>query len=182
VTRGEPRCVRSFRPRCRFLLLAQVCPTAIPNRPRHPVLSPTTGVRRVSWRLTRTGLWTERRTCPRPKRALFGRLHDECVRFAHADDVPLLGVQRAPVVAGAIACVGTSPAQTERTDQDPRSPGSPRRLPASRGSGCLPPQRRRAKCPRRPPAHAAHTFPPWLGTSALDGHCKRPPRDEPRET
>jgi hypothetical protein len=31
VERGEPRIVRSLRPRCRFFLLAQVCPTAIPN-------------------------------------------------------------------------------------------------------------------------------------------------------
>jgi len=36
VTRGEPRYVRSIRPRCRFLPLARVCPTAIPDRPRHP--------------------------------------------------------------------------------------------------------------------------------------------------
>jgi hypothetical protein len=26
----------STQSRCRFLLVAQVCPTAIPNRPRHP--------------------------------------------------------------------------------------------------------------------------------------------------
>jgi hypothetical protein len=35
VTRGEPRYVRSFRSRCRFLPLAQVCPTAISTRTRH---------------------------------------------------------------------------------------------------------------------------------------------------
>jgi hypothetical protein len=35
VTRGEPRYARSLRPRCRFLPLAQVCPTAISTRPRH---------------------------------------------------------------------------------------------------------------------------------------------------
>jgi hypothetical protein len=35
VTRGGPRSARKAQPRCRFLLLAQVCPTAIPNRPRH---------------------------------------------------------------------------------------------------------------------------------------------------
>jgi hypothetical protein len=35
VRRGEPRIVRSPRPRCRFLLVTQVCPTAIPIRTRH---------------------------------------------------------------------------------------------------------------------------------------------------
>jgi hypothetical protein len=35
VARGEPRIVRSRKPRCRFLPLARACPTAIPNRPRH---------------------------------------------------------------------------------------------------------------------------------------------------
>jgi len=35
VTRGEPRCVRSIEPRCRFLLVAQVCPTSMLDRPRH---------------------------------------------------------------------------------------------------------------------------------------------------
>jgi hypothetical protein len=33
--RGEPRNARLMGPRCRFLLLAQVCPTAIPHRARH---------------------------------------------------------------------------------------------------------------------------------------------------
>jgi len=94
--------------------------------------------------------------------------------------------QRTPVVAGATDCLGTSPTQTSRTDQDPRSTGNPRRLPASRRSGCLPPLQQRAReritplrFPCRPPAHAAHTLPPWLGTMCLVGHCKRHGRDEP---
>lgn len=33
--RGEPRCVRRTKPRCRFLPVAQVCPTAIPRSARH---------------------------------------------------------------------------------------------------------------------------------------------------
>ena len=75
-------------PRCRFLLLAQVFPTAIPRLPRHlPHGLPT---QRVQCRLTCTGLWTERRTCPRNVAMLFGRRPVECVRLAHADDVPLL--------------------------------------------------------------------------------------------
>lgn len=39
----------------------------------------------------------------------FERLCEECVRLTYADDVPLLGDQSAPVVAGATACAGTSP-------------------------------------------------------------------------
>lgn len=69
-----------------------------------------------------------------------------------------------------------APLQTRRTDQDPRSTGNPRRLPASRRSGCLPPLRSRARgrisplrFPRRPLAHAAHTFSPRLGTKCLSG-------------
>lgn len=46
---------------------------------------------RVQWRLTCTGLWTERRTCPRRWWGLFGSSQVECARFADADDVPLLG-------------------------------------------------------------------------------------------
>ena len=36
MARGEPRFVRRTRPRCRFLPVARVCPTAIPHSPRHP--------------------------------------------------------------------------------------------------------------------------------------------------
>ncbi len=69
-----------------------------------------------------------------------------------------------------------APHQTLRTDQDPCFSGTPRRLPASRGSGCLPPMRSRERkrissprVPRRPLAHAAHTFSPRLGTMCLLG-------------
>jgi hypothetical protein len=46
---------------------------------------------RVQWRLTCTGLWSERRTCPRRWWGLFGPSQVECARLADADDVPLLG-------------------------------------------------------------------------------------------
>jgi len=35
VTRGEPRFVRWTKPRFRFLLVAQVCPNSMFDRPRH---------------------------------------------------------------------------------------------------------------------------------------------------
>ena len=36
--------------------------------------------------------------------------------------------------------------------------------------------------PRRFPAHAAHTFSPWLGTMCFGGHCKRLHRHYPAGT
>jgi hypothetical protein len=84
--------------------------------------------------------------------------------------------QRTPVVAGAIECMGTSPAHPRRTDLGSRFSDNPRRLSASRGPGCLPPLQQRAReriaplrFPCRPPAHAAHTLPPWLGTMCFSG-------------
>jgi hypothetical protein len=66
-----------------------------------------------------------------------------------------------------------APLHAIRTDLDPRCSANPRRLTASRESGCLPPLRPREISRGRPPAHAAHTFSPWLGTMCLRGHCKR---------
>jgi len=134
---------------------------------------------RVQCRLTCTGLWTERRTCPRSWRRFLGVCRDECVRLAHADHVPLLLFQRTPVVAGATGCLGTSPTQPNRTDQDPRSSDSPRRLSASRGPGCLPPLRQRAReriAPLRFPLPASRSrrphVAPMAGDKVLLGHCK----------
>jgi hypothetical protein len=104
-------------------------------------------------------------------RALFRRHHEECVRLAHADDVPLLILPEDTCCRRCDRLHGTSPAQASRTDQDPRFSDNPRRRSVSRGSGCLPPLRPRGReriaplrFPCRPPAHAAHTLPPWLGT------------------
>jgi hypothetical protein len=44
VTRGEPRYVRPIKPRCRFLPLSRVCPTAIPDRRATPVRLTPPGV------------------------------------------------------------------------------------------------------------------------------------------
>jgi len=103
-------------------------------------------------------------------KALFRRHHEECVRLAHADDVPLLILPEDTCCRRCDRLHGTSPTQPRRTDQDPRSSDNPRRLSASRGPGCLPPLQPRGReriaplrFPRRPPAHAAHTLSPWLG-------------------
>lgn len=93
VTRREPRNVRSMRPRCRFLLLSQVCPTAIPIDRSHSRTSDDD----VHGSLERA------KDVSSSGERLVWRLADECVRFAHADDVPLLATQRTPAVIGALA-------------------------------------------------------------------------------
>jgi hypothetical protein len=111
------------------------------------------------------------------REALFGRLTRRVRALMRTlTTFPSSFFQRTPVVIGAIDCMGTSPTHPLRTDQDPRSSDDPRRLPASRGPGCLPPLQQRAReriaplrFPRRPPAHAAHTLPPWLGTKCSSG-------------
>jgi len=58
VRRSEPHIVRPIRPRCRFLLVAQVYPTAIPNLARHLVELPRrscSGDRRARVRGPREG-------------------------------------------------------------------------------------------------------------------------------
>jgi len=73
--------------------------------------------------------------------ALVRRHLDECVRLAHADDVPLLILPEDTRCRRCGRLPGTSPLQTIRTDLDSRSSVRPRRLTASRESGCLPPLR-----------------------------------------
>jgi len=98
--------------------------------------------------------------------------------WRRADNVPLLGVQRAPIVAGAPSPSRKRPRRSE-TDR-PRSPF--RRRPAKGAAiletGCFPPPRfagalgiAPSSFPRRPPAHAAHTFSPSWGKVPF-GHCK----------
>jgi len=77
--------------------------------------------------------------------ALVRRFRDECVRLAHADDVPLLSCPEGTCCRRCDCLQETSPLQTKRTDLDLRFSGNPRRLPASRRSGCLPPLRQRGR-------------------------------------
>jgi hypothetical protein len=100
ATRVEPRSVRSPRPRCRFLPLAWVYPTAMPMRARD---RPTVSRRSVEPRLTCTGLRTEQRT-----RHLVRVRCDALASVAHA----FLGVDRR-----------RSPPR--RTEEHPLSPVSP---------------------------------------------------------
>ena len=187
MTRGEPR----IRPSAPTPVPVPPACAGLPDRDTEPTAPPQLGTacalpRCVQWRLTCTGLWTERRTCPRAWRALLGRLREECVRLAHADDVPLLGIQRAPVVAGAAACMGTSPVRVK--------PDRPRltfrRRPAKAASVWwvrvpstvattererIAPHACRVGLPLTPPTRSPHGW----GQSALDGHCKGRSRVEP---
>jgi len=121
--------------------------------------------------------------------ALIRRLREECVRLAHADDVPLLILPEDTRCRRCVCLPGTSPQQTRRTDQDSHSSANPRRLTVSNESGCLPPLRREhlrglllLVYPHRFSAHAAHTLPPWQGTMCSVGHCKRLRRNYPAKT
>jgi hypothetical protein len=104
-------------------------------------------------------------------RALIRRLHDECVRNVspHADHVPLLILPEGTCCRRCDRLHGNEPqVHAIRTDLDPRCSANPRRLTASRESGCLPPLRPREISRDRPLAHAAHTFSPWLGTRCFE--------------
>jgi len=66
------------------------CP-GLPDRDVSTVATPSSSCpAEVQCRLTCTGLWTERRTCPLSWRRFLGVCREECVRLAHADHVPLL--------------------------------------------------------------------------------------------
>jgi len=75
------------------------------------------------------------------REALLRRHLEECVRLAHADDVPLLILPEDTCCRRCVCLPGTSPLQTRRTSQDSHSSVRPRRLTTSRESGCLSPLR-----------------------------------------
>jgi hypothetical protein len=121
-------------------------------------------------------------------RAPFERPDTECMRFAHADDVPLLLLPEDTCCRRCDCLHGTSPnAKTV-------GPTKTHALPSTR-EGCRRPvdqgafhRCERGTCedcsspfPRRPPAHAAHTFSPWLGTMCFAGIASTAPghRGEP---
>jgi hypothetical protein len=72
---------------------------------------------------------------------LIRRHLEECVRLAHADDVPLLILPEDTCCRRCVCLLGTSPYRTRRTGQDSHFSVRPRRLTASCESGCLSPLR-----------------------------------------
>jgi hypothetical protein len=125
--------------------------------------------------------------------ALLRRHLEECVRLAHADDVPLLILPEDTCCRRCVCLPGNEPLAGE-TDRPrlalfrppAKADGIPRiRVPftvttrAREARRLAPPHPRH---PHRLPAHAAHTFSPWLGTMCFGGHCKRPCRNYPAGT
>jgi len=116
-------------------------------------------------------------------RALIGRPREECGRFAHADDVPLLILPEDTCCRRCVCLPGNEP-PTDETDRPRlalfRLPakvdgclriGVPFTVATGPASGSL----HRVPVVTRvgPSAHAAHTLPPWLGTMCFGGHCER---------
>lgn len=142
MTGGEPRIVRSCWPRCRFLLVAQVFPTAIPTRTRHlrgllrrscsgddvhgsedQVKDASTADRESHVSVfSRPGACASKSTCGR--RSLPQQPPDiRCRRCVRRE--------------------GRRPVLDAGPNQDPRSDADPRRTTPSRRPGCLPPLRPR---------------------------------------
>jgi hypothetical protein len=138
VIRGEPRSVRFREPRCRFLLLAQVCSTAIlPDSPHHQAFAGC--VVRIDVHGPKDRAKDASPSADDDLSCLVG-----CLRFvAQADDVPLLGKLRTSAVIGAFPGAGGNPPRdygpTEAFVRMTPREGSP----SSRKPGCLSPSRRR---------------------------------------
>jgi len=115
--------------RCRFLLVAQVCPTAIPNRPRHPfrlLTGPSSVAIDVHGSLDRAKDVSS--SCG--GRVAGAPSGVECVRLAYADDVPLLVLPEDTRLSSVRRTWGKSPVtHVERTDRGPCSCDIPRRMP-----------------------------------------------------
>jgi len=120
---------------------------------------------------------------------LVGRSREECVRLAHADDVPLLFLPEDTCCHRCVSLPGNEP-PADDTDRPRlallRQPAKadgilqtrvPSTVATEHVSGLL-----HLVYPRRFPAHAAHTFSPWLGTMCFGGHCKRLHRHYPAGT
>ena len=180
MTGGEPRDVRRFRPRCRFLLVPQVFPTAIPAPARHLRELPrrsTSGDQRARVRGPSEG-----RVICRAVRATFLCSRVRCMRFEECmrtsfpswatSGHPLSPVRRRD---------GRRPVLVVGPNQDLHSDADPRRSTPSRRPGCLPPLRPRQASARRiaPPNESCASVPRSRRPHVLhklwrvpSGHCK----------
>jgi hypothetical protein len=107
---------------------------------------------------------------------LLGVSREECVRLAHADDVPLLILPEDTCCRRCVCLPGNEPPADE-TDRPRcaffRPPAKADDIPRTRVPFTVATRARDTwvdcstslpVCPRRFSAHAAHTLPPWLGT------------------
>ena len=191
VLGGEPRYARSCQPRCRFLPLSRVCPTAIPaSNASPPVSAPTLPLE--SSGVSPAELSDDLRArVSGPSEGRVAREHERrsvshvgCGRLfsALADVVPLLGAfQRTSDVTGATADKRGAPVNaTDRSELF---------IPTVPREGCRHPEERDAFHRRyvrlrlrrdrslRPPASASRSrrphFFPRLGRVLVVGLCKR---------
>jgi hypothetical protein len=181
VMRGEPRSVHSPRPRCRFLPLARVYPTAMSQRAPH-----LRGFRPRS--IVRIDVHGSK---DRAKDASRARMRRSLVPAAGACALwRMLTAFPSSAPFGHPLSSARHPPREDtrcgrRTDLGPRSDDAPRRAPPSRRPGCLRPSRhvedfgvcREGIAPSGlhagSPAHAAHTFSrSHEGTVFLIGPCK----------
>jgi len=173
-TRRAAHSSRDRDPGAGSLPLAWVCPTAIPRLRATSPLAACAAFERVAVTIDVHGSLDRVKDVSSFGWTLIGRYSKSAGAWRTPTTFPSSFFQRTPVVAGAVACVGASPTQTGRTGQDSRCSGSPRRLTASRESGCLSPLRLEPvggllllDARIGPSAHAAHTLSPWLGKTCL---------------
>jgi hypothetical protein len=191
VTRGEPR----IRPPAPTSVPVPPACAGLPDRdseataPSQLIPRRFHAASRVEVGETCTGLWTERRTCPRSVKALVRRLRAECVRLAHADYVPLLILPEGTCCRRCDRLCGNEPRYRRFGPTKTHAAPSARegcRHPVDRGAfhrcdrghvkGLLLPFPATASRSRHP--HVA----PMAGDNVLFGHCKRAAcrgRDEP---
>jgi hypothetical protein len=181
VTGGEPCIVRSLRPRCRFLLVPQVFPTAIPAPARHLRELPrrsTSGDQRARVRGPSEG----RVVLPKRERSHFCVLTSGACASKSA--CGRRSLPQRPLDIRCRRCVaerGGDPFSTsDRTKiRVPTLTREGQRHPADRDAfhRCVRVRRssvgllHRTNPARRSLAHAAHTFSPGWG-ECLHGHCK----------
>jgi len=126
---------------------------------------------KVQCRLTCTGLWTERRTCPRAWRRFLGVTAKSACAWRTLTTFPSSFFQRTPRCHRCDRLPGNEP-QTPATDRPRpkllRHPAKAAGIPWTRVPSTVAARARERiaplRFPCRPPAHAAHTLPPWLGT------------------
>jgi hypothetical protein len=176
-TRGESHIARSNQPRCRFLPLAQVCPTAMLARPPH---LPPTCAGESSVRIDEHESKDRVKVASPDRERIFWNPRDGCLRMLSVGPTsfPSSGTLRTSVVAGAWdrkeePCrpngpteifVQTAPREGNRRPEDRDAfHRSRRRVRAKRSLSSM----TRDGLSLTPP----HVAPNYWGR-ALDGHCK----------
>jgi hypothetical protein len=181
VTGGEPRIVRSQRPRCRFLLAFTRF-----SRPRYRFERATSAScpDGVAVAIDVHGSEDQEKDASTAEHERHVSVFLESGACASKSACGRRSLPRRPLDIRCRRCVaerGGDPFLDGGPNQDLRSDADPRRPTPSRRPGCLPPLRSAVSVrtriapnpnlPRRSLAHAAHTLSPGWG-ECLHGHCK----------